>query len=173
MNVNTKISYDRELCMCFYAGLNEENVKKYKKKLEDFDEIDLCWTYFIGQLFGYNLTAPSDIPLIVLICLFPYFCITLEGVIFSEVVYADLQTILLRFPCTTIFQMAFIWWSYPILAFKTTLDFTERVSTGTWSQRARIKKKKKLLAQVFADAIGLARTKFKLDQLYLKISVKE
>lgn len=42
MNVNTKISYDQELCMCFYAGLTEENVKKYKKKLEDFDEIDLC-----------------------------------------------------------------------------------------------------------------------------------
>jgi hypothetical protein len=43
MNITTDISRDQALCMLFYVEFTEENLTKYKKKLEDFGEIEICY----------------------------------------------------------------------------------------------------------------------------------
>jgi hypothetical protein len=35
------ITRDQAICMFFYVEHSEENVKKYKKKIEDFEEVEI------------------------------------------------------------------------------------------------------------------------------------
>jgi hypothetical protein len=37
------ITRDQAICMFFYVEHSEENVKKYKKKIEDFEEVGICY----------------------------------------------------------------------------------------------------------------------------------
>ncbi|ORZ19047.1 hypothetical protein BCR42DRAFT_412088 [Absidia repens] len=38
-----EISKDQAICMFFYVEYTEENVMKYKKVLEDFGDVEICY----------------------------------------------------------------------------------------------------------------------------------
>lgn len=38
-----EILRDRIICMFFYVEYTEENVKKYRKRIEDFGNVEICY----------------------------------------------------------------------------------------------------------------------------------
>ncbi|ORE02169.1 hypothetical protein BCV72DRAFT_235148, partial [Rhizopus microsporus var. microsporus] len=43
MDITIDTTEGQRICMLFYVTFTEENVIKYKKKIEDFHKIGICW----------------------------------------------------------------------------------------------------------------------------------
>jgi hypothetical protein len=59
-----EISKDQAMCMFFYVEYTEENVIKYKKVLEDFGDVEICYNVDPKQPVLVNVRRIHERPLL-------------------------------------------------------------------------------------------------------------